>query len=88
MLGVVHIVSGWAFVLRLLHALSGASIFFLVLEKSTAVFVNEFGGIIAVTVLLLLGASTCNYILLGGQPFFQYITTGSPTTVGSCRGSE
>ncbi|CDI79396.1 hypothetical protein, conserved [Eimeria praecox] len=71
-LGVVLIVSGWVFILRLLHALSGASIFFLVLEKSTLVFVNEFGGIIAVTVLLLLGASACNYILLGPRvPQFQ-----------------
>ncbi|CDJ27876.1 uncharacterized protein EMH_0095460 [Eimeria mitis] len=56
---------GWVFVLRLLHALSGASIFFRVLDRSNVVFVNEFGGIIAVTVLLLLGASACNYILLG-----------------------
>lgn len=66
-LGVALIITGWAFILRLLHALSGASIFFLVLEKSTVVFVNEFGGIILVTVLLLLGATACNYILLGQQ---------------------
>lgn len=51
--------------LRLLHALSGASIFFLVLEKSLAVAVNEFGGVMLVSLLMLLGAAACNYVLLG-----------------------
>lgn len=68
MLGVIVIVNGWAFILRLLHALSGASIYFLVLEKSAIVAVNDFGGIFIVTLLLLLGASACNYILLGMEP--------------------
>lgn len=64
-MGVLVMVNGWAFILRLLHALSGASIFFLVLEKSMAVAVNEFGGIFVVTLLMLLGAAACNFVLLG-----------------------
>ncbi|KAL8435832.1 hypothetical protein ACSSS7_002209 [Eimeria intestinalis] len=47
-LGVLLMTNGWAFMLRLLHALSGASIFFLVLEKSIAAAVNEYGGIFVV----------------------------------------
>lgn len=64
-MGVVVMVHGWAFVLRLLHALSGTSIFFLVLERSIQVVLSEFGGILVVTLLLLLGAAACNYVLLG-----------------------
>ncbi|KAL8275932.1 hypothetical protein Esti_000048 [Eimeria stiedai] len=71
-LGVLLMMNGWAFMLRLLHALSGASIFFLVLEKSIAAAVNEFGGIFAVSLLMLFGSAACNYILLGPHvPQFQ-----------------
>ncbi|KAL8448213.1 hypothetical protein Emag_003981 [Eimeria magna] len=65
-LGVLLMMNGWAFMLRLLHALSGASIFFLVLEKSIAAAVNEFGGIFVVSLLMLFGSAACNYVLLGG----------------------
>ncbi|KAL8434233.1 hypothetical protein Efla_001998 [Eimeria flavescens] len=64
-MGVLLMLNGWAFMLRLLHALSGASIFFVVLEKSIASAVNEFGGILVVALMMLLGAAACNYILLG-----------------------
>ncbi|KAL8449070.1 hypothetical protein Emed_003422 [Eimeria media] len=84
-LGVFLMMNGWAFMLRLLHALSGASIFFLVLEKSIAAAVNEFGGIFVVSLLMLFGSAACNYVLLGphvpqfqsfGSSFFYTVSLG------------
>lgn len=65
MLGIVLMVNSWGFMLRLLHALSGSSLFFLVLEQSLVVALNDFGGVVVVLQLMLLGGAACNFVLLG-----------------------